>query len=492
MNNSQKSYRQILKATSLFGGVQVVSILAGVLRSKFAAIFIGVTGIGLLGVLNATLNLIVGVSKLGLDASSIKEIAFINKSQDLKTVSKTVYVLKRLLWLTGIIGALLTIALSSVLSEMAFHSKDHTLSFIWISIAVLFKQLTYGELAILQGLRLLKKLALVNLYGSVISVVIAVPLYYFFGIDGIVPTIVLSAFLGYLIAKRFSVSFKNEAHSLSLKQIISEGKPMLKLGITLSISGLITLLVAYVIQLYITNTGGLTEVGYYNAGIIIINSYVGIIFQSMSKDYFPRLSEVINTLNKVGEIVTQQATIAILLVTPIIIVFLVFSRYLISILYSSAFLPTAVFLNVAIMGILFKAVSWSMGYVIIAHGDAKIFIKTAIAFNCFLLVINMISYSAYGLEGLGVSFVVYYCIHFVVIGIIMKKLYSFVLPKTFYKTFFLCLVMVFITFGITYIEASAFKIVLLTLVIICSTSFTLYKLNKVTDLKTILKNKYRK
>ncbi|WP_044403465.1 oligosaccharide flippase family protein [Lacinutrix sp. Hel_I_90] len=492
MDNSQKSYGQILKATSLFGGVQVISILAGVLRSKFAAVFIGVAGIGLLGILNSTLNLIVGVSKLGLDASSIKEIAFINKSSDLKAVSKTVYVLKRLLWLTGLIGTLLTMALSPVLSEIAFDSKDYTFSFIWISIAVLFKQLTYGELAILQGLRLLRKLALVNLYGSLISVVIAVPLYYFFGIDGIVPTIILSAFFGYIIARYFSVLFANEGYSLSLKQMLSEGKPMLKLGVTLSISSLITLLVAYIIQLYITNTGGLTEVGYYNAGIIIINSYIGIIFQSMSKDYFPRLSEVVDDNNKVRETVTQQATIAVLLVTPVVIVFLVFSKYVIKILYSAAFLPTALFLNFAIMGILFKAVSWSMGYVIIANGDSKIFIKTAIAFNCLLLAINMLGYSSYGLEGLGMSFVVYYFIHLIVIGIIMKKYYDFVFPKTSQKTFFLCLLMIFITFGITYIELEVFKIVLLTLAVIASISFTLYKLNKVADLKTILKTKFRK
>jgi hypothetical protein len=104
----------------------------------------------------------------------------------------------------------------------------------------------------------------------------------------------------------------------------------------------------------------------------------------------------------------------------------------------------------------------------------------------------MLGYSSYGLEGLGMSFVVYYVIHFIVIGIIMKKYYDFVFPKASQKTFFLCLLMIFITFGITYIELDVFKIVLLTLAVIASVSFTLYKLNKVADLKTILKTKFRK
>ncbi|GAL80991.1 WzxE protein [Algibacter lectus] len=150
---------------------------------------------------------------------------------------------------------------------------------------------------------------------------------------------------------------------------------MIKLGVTLSVGSIITLFVAYLIQVYITNVGGLTEVGYYNVGMIIINSYVGLIFESMSKDYFPRLSEIINDIKSVQRTVTQQTMVVVLLITPVIILFLTFAEYFIVILYSKAFLPVLLFINIAIMGTLFKAVSWSLGYVIIANGDSSVFIK---------------------------------------------------------------------------------------------------------------------
>lgn len=94
------------------------------------------------------------------------------------------------------------------------------------------------------------------------------------------------------------MSVEIESDHKSLKNVFHEGKPMIKLGVTLSVGSIITLFVAYLIQVYITNVGGLTEVGYYNVGMIIINSYVGLIFESMSKDYFPRLSEIINDIKK--------------------------------------------------------------------------------------------------------------------------------------------------------------------------------------------------
>ena len=76
MDTSKRSYRQILKTTSLFSGVQIASVLISIAKSKFAAVLIGPAGVGIVGVLNSTLNVISGITKFGLDVSAVKEIAF--------------------------------------------------------------------------------------------------------------------------------------------------------------------------------------------------------------------------------------------------------------------------------------------------------------------------------------------------------------------------------------------------------------------------------
>ena len=129
---------------------------------------------------------------------------------------------------------------------------------------------------------------------------------------------------------------------------------------------------------------GLIDVGLYSAGFVILNSYVGIIFNAMGTDYFPRLSEIANDIIKLRKTVLEQAIVAILLITPIIVVFLAFAPLIIVILYSNEFSPIVAMVTWGILGMIFKAVSWSMGYMIIAKGDSKVFIKTAIGFNAIL------------------------------------------------------------------------------------------------------------
>jgi O-antigen/teichoic acid export membrane protein len=164
MLESKNSYRQVMKATSLFGGVQVFNILVSIVRSKFIALWIGPAGYGIAALFTSTLGLISGMTDFGLDKSAVKDISF--NSENPQNVSRTIQILKRLVWFTSVFGALVMIIASPWLSEFAFESKEYTFSFVWISIALLFKQLSSGQLAILQGLRKLKKLAQANLYGN--------------------------------------------------------------------------------------------------------------------------------------------------------------------------------------------------------------------------------------------------------------------------------------------------------------------------------------
>ena len=304
MTEHKHSYRNVLNATSLFGGVQVINIIISLIRSKAIALLIGPLGMGIASLLVSTMELINGITNLGLERSAVKEISLANNDSNTKSVAKTISVLKKLVWLTITLGVVIMIVASPWLSEMAFGNKDQTISFIWISIALLFKQLSSSQLAILQGLRKLQYLAKANLLGNFIGLLITVPLYYFFRLDAIVPAIIISTFMSFIFTYFFSQKLEINKVKISRKEAISEGKSMINLGVMLSLSSMITLLVAYIIRIYIhtVNGGdelGIKEVGLYNAGFIILNSYVGIIFNAMGTDYFPRLSAISEDIVKI-------------------------------------------------------------------------------------------------------------------------------------------------------------------------------------------------
>ena len=210
MMDSKKSYKSILKATSLFGGVQIFNIILQIIKSKLIAVLLGPSGMGIAGLFLVTTNLIGGLTNFGLGTSGIKDVAEASKSDDLNQINKTVSILRKIVWFTGLLGTIITIILSPYLSQLTFGNNNYTVAFIWLGLTLLFNQLTVGQLVVLQGLRKLKYLAKANLYGNLLGLVISGPLYYFYRIDAIVPAIIVTSVVNLFFSHYFSKKNKNK------------------------------------------------------------------------------------------------------------------------------------------------------------------------------------------------------------------------------------------------------------------------------------------
>jgi O-antigen/teichoic acid export membrane protein len=491
--SDKASYEQIVKTTSLFGGVQFLNIIISIVRTKLIAVFIGPAGMGIISLLNSAINIINGVSGLGIETSAVKHISGKYKENDLSSVSTMVSTVKKLVLVTGIFGALLAIFFSSWLSTITFGNTDYTLAFIFISVTVLLKQLASGQLVVLQSLRKMRLLAKANFYGNLMGLLVSIPVYYYYRIDAIIPTMIIISLSSFLFAFYFSKKIEIPKNNLTTKELLVEGKGIVKLGVLLTISGLLTLLSTYLIQIYVGKIGGLEEVGFYTAGFTLLNSYVGIIFTVMSTDYFPRLSSISDDNVKVRASVIQQSFISILIITPIVILFLTFIPMIVKVIYTPKFISIIPMVCFGILAMLFRAVSWSMGFILIAKGDSKMFILTAVVFNILSLLMNVLGYYFYGLEGLGISFLIYYVIHFVALKVITKKRYNFYFESDFYIIYLICIAMCSTTFALRHVPNTFVKYSSMLLMALLSLLYVLYHLNKKMELKsffnTIIKKK---
>ncbi|GAA4281482.1 oligosaccharide flippase family protein [Gaetbulibacter aestuarii] len=487
MISDKSSYRQIIKATSLFGGVQVINVLISIAKSKIAALLIGVSGFGIFGLLTSTLNLILGITRLGLDVSAVKEIAATNHNSD--NVSKLVTITNRLTFYSGIAGALISLVFSPWLSSFIFGNENYALFFAIISITILFNQLTTGNIAILQGLKHLNSLAKVSVITSFFSLFPTILFYYFLGEKGIPWVILFSGLFGFLISKVFVDKLRIKRVSISFQKFLSESKNMLNLGFMLSLASLSGILIAYLIQIYITKEGSIKEVGFYNAGFGLIHSYVVVFFNALSKDYFPRLAEAEKDPVVINKMVNQQASMSVLFLTPIIILFLGFKSVLITLLYSKEFLPVLGMVTFGIVAIVFKAVSWSMGFVIIVKGNSKLYLITELASNIILFSLVILGYRVFGLTGAGVGYLLYHIIDFFIVKLVVTKVYSFYFDKKFKKLFTLCVLECFVMLLINQIESQVLKYFLLVSLILFSTIFTIIKLNQYTGLFDVFRKK---
>ncbi len=451
MQEHRSSYRQIVKATSLFGGVQFFQIIISIVRSKFVAILLGPSGMGVVGLLTSSTGLITGLTNFGLGTSAVKNISEATATNDNERISTVILVMRRLLWVTGLLGALVTLIFSPLLSEFTFGNKDYTLAFVWISITLLFNQLSTGELVILQALRHLQNLAKANVYGSFVGLLITIPLYYKFGIEGIVPVIIITSFVTLFFSWYFAKKVKLENTSVSYTKTVAEGKSMMVMGFMISLSGLITLIAAYLLRIFINRTGNVADVGFYSAGFTIINTYVGMVFTAMGTDYYPRLSVVASDDEQCKQLINQQSEIALLILAPILIAFLIFVNWAIIILYSSQFLSITGMVYWATMGIFFKAVSWAIAFVFLAKGVGKLYFWNEFFGSIYFLLFSLLGYYYGGLTGLGVSFLISYILYLIQVFFIAKVKYEFSFSPSFMQIFVIQFLLAMAGFAVVYL-----------------------------------------
>jgi O-antigen/teichoic acid export membrane protein len=485
-DSNKSSYRQIFKATSLFGGVQVFNILIGIIRSKFIAVLLGPTGMGIAGLLTSTTGMIAGLTNFGLGSSAVRNVAEIHAQQDYQKISIVVTALRRWVWITGLLGTFVTLIFAPWLSKLTFGNKDYTCSFMFLSITLLFSQLSVGQNVLLQGTRNLKYLAKANLSGSLAGLFVTVPIYYFWGINGIVPALITASIITLILSWYFSRKILIKKIRLTLKKIWQEGKGMLSMGFMLSLSGFIMLAVSYLTRIYIGKEGGLEQVGLYNAGFAVIGTYVGLVFTAMGTDYYPRLSGIAHDNHLAKEMINQQAEIAILILAPILMIFFVFIHWIVQLLYSNQFTSITGMIHWAALGMFFKTACWSIGFLYLAKGVSKLFFINELFSNIYALAFNIIGYKYWGLDGLGLSFLLVYILCLLQVFIICNRKYAFRFNPTFMKIFISQLICATACFCVVKFIIFPYQYIIGSIFIVLSSIYSLKELDKRLNLKNVI------
>ena len=488
----KKSYKSAFKATSLFGGVQIFNILIGIVRSKFIAILLGPTGMGIAGLFTSTLTLLSSLTNCGLSTSAVRNIADANSEKDTQKVSYVIKTFRRLIWFTGVVGSLICLIFARPLSNFTFGKDDYTTAFRILSVTILIMQLTAGQNALLQGLRKYKDLALANVIGHGIALLVTVPMYYIWDLSAIVPAIIIMYVITFFIAYYFARKVHVNKESIPKSIFLQEGGNMIKMGIFISLQGILSLLAGYIIKIYIQSENGVGEVGLYTADFTIINTDVGMVFTAMSTDFYPRLSGVASDNGAMNKMINQQMEIALLILSPIIALFFVFAKLGIRILYSEDFFGIENMLYFAILGIIFKAISWAVAFSFLAKGDTKSFFLNESSTILYSLTLNIIFYRILGLTGLGISYLINYIIYMFQVLFVCRLKYSYQIEKKMVG-YILCAILMLSTVVLVKLHTSHLVGLLVSISVVLALSFiSIRRLDYLLDLRTVIKSKLGK
>lgn len=422
------SYIHILKYTGMFGGVQGLNILMALVRNKLVAMILGPEGMGLISLFNSTIKLVSDSTNLGISMSAVRNISEEFDSGDTFRMHHTIRMIRSWSVLTALLGMLLCLVLSPWLNRYTFTWGNHTFHFMLLSPVVALTAITGGELAILKGLRQLRRLAFLSVLGVVAALVLSIPVYLGMGERGIVPSLLLVALAQMLLTVAYS--YKVCPLKLSFrKQVLGEGLGMVRLGIAFVLAGVLGSGAEFLIRSFLNTQGSLGQVGLYSAGYMMTMTYAGMVFSAMETDFFPRLSAVHDDIEKQNQVVNRQIEVSLLILSPLLVGFTIFLPVFLPLLFTGKFMPILGMMQVTVLAMYLRAVKLPIAYLPLAKGDSRSYLFLEAVYDVAVVLLVCSMYSAYGLTGTGVAITASAVLDFLLLVFYTRYKYGYTVSK---------------------------------------------------------------
>jgi enterobacterial common antigen flippase len=435
------TYHQILRSSAIIGGASGLNMLLSFARVKAFALLLGPQGMGLMAAYMALADVARTVASMGVNHSGVRQIAAAAASGDMHSLLRTAMVLRRATLACATLGALLLVASASAISTLTFGHAGQALGVALLAGAVWLRLVGESQGALLQGMRRVGDVAKVTVWGGVWGTALAVPLIWWLGFDGIVPSLVAmaAASLGvsWWLSRRALRLLPERTDSAPTNVGVSttaaspgarwpaETQALLRMGAAFMLSGLATLGAAYAVRLLLIQNAGLVQAGLYQAAWGVGTLLVGVVLQSMGSDFYPRLvaSAACNTTS--NRLVNEQTQAGLLLAGVGALATLTLAPWIIAMLYSSAFTPAVDVLRWVCLGMALRVVTWPLGYILVAQGRQALFVGVDVAWALANVALTGWLVSTLGLVGAGMAFFLAYVLHLLLVYPLARRLTGF-------------------------------------------------------------------
>ena len=467
MKESQ-NHKILLKTTSLFGLVEVIRMLLKILTNKFASIFLGVSGVGLIGLIENTAQLIQSATSFGIHFTGVREIAVHQNHEE--QLQKKIKLIRRFSWFGGVSAGLISIVFAVQLSQLTFDTTKYAIWFVLLAVYFVANSVIQSRTILLEGLQSIRKLLVLSSISSVSNSLIVVAAYYFFHLEGIVMAMILTSVVNLILYLWVTRKLLSMSTNLSKKECKQGFLSLLKSGSFLAANTFFGLLCFFIIRLYLKNASAHDEyLGYFQVSNVFINAYLGMIFIAMSKFFYPKLSQLSDQVADRTKFVNDQLEINFMIILPAILFVYVFGHELIALLFSSGFAPVYQILVFGLLSVLIKGFNYSVGYLILSQNNIKRYFYINLISDFFNLAFTIFLFHHFQLYGIGLALVLNYLLSAIYMFWFAKKTYDFRLNLNNKKAIvWSSLLAVFITVTYFYMDDFVFRMLILAVFVAVS------------------------
>ena len=405
--------------TSFYTSISTaINFISGFIIIKVVAVKIGPEGIAFVGQFQNTTSILTMLATAAISSGVIKYLAE-HRNDTIKSnqIINTAFLI---VFFSSLIISVFVMSTCGLLSRAAFKTTDYWIVYFLFGLFVMAISFNVMFLAILNGLKEIRKFTIVNILSSLIGVSITVIFAYSFGIMGVLISSTASAIVLFFI----NVYFFNKLNVRWRPNFKSWDKSTVKMLSAFSLMAIVSGFVVPTMQILVRDRiilkFSVAEAGYWQAVTKISDYYLAFITSVLGVYYMPRLSEIQGKIELRNEIVKGYKTI--LPVVGCIALFIWLLRDLvIHLLFTPAFLPMKPLFTFQLLGDFFKIGSWLLAYLMIAKAMTKTFITTEIIFASSYVALSYYFMNHYGLIGSTYSFCINYGLYWLSMWALMRN-----------------------------------------------------------------------
>lgn len=387
--------------------------------NKILAIYVGPTGYAALGQFQNALQIITTFASGAINTGVTKYTA---EYFDDEAKQYAVWQTAGTIALIGsIITGTLVILFNQTLATLFLKNDEYKSIFIWFGLTLVFFVFNNLFIAILNGKKAILTYVIVNIAGSLFSLVVSGLMIMNMGLYGALLTMAINQSLVFFV----TLALCYRTTWFKLKYLIGriDIQASINLGkyAAMALTSALTVPVSHLlVRNHIGETLGWNEAGYWEAMWRLSGAYLMFVTSTLSVYYLPRLSEL-KCSKAIKREIFQGYVIILPIATTCGIVIYLLRDFIIETLFTKEFSTVRDLFAWQLFGDTLKIGSWILAYLMLGQAMVKTFIITEIAFGFGFYIWTWLLSDYFGNQAAPMAHAINYAAYWMVMYLFVKR-----------------------------------------------------------------------
>lgn len=410
----------LIKVLSLNSVSVGVSFVLGLLSSKIISVFLGPSGMALMGSFRNFTAMIKSIATLGMNTSVVKLI--VENKEDKEEVSLIYSTFFGVFLGLAIVLGILISLFSSWISQLIFFTNSYTtpiqffglmlplivINVFWTSVYNSFEKFKHIiSIQIISNLIIFASTAYLvwqnNIQGGLLSVALGE---------------VIMFFVTYLFIRKTFNNFNFDYHQIELKKYLSD---MQRFSIMALLSAVLVPITLILIRDNIVSVHSIQEAGIWD-GVNRLSSFYMLIFNTgLSMYYMPKLATLKTDSEFKMELKSYFKTLVPLFIGMILVI-LILKSYIIQLAFTEEFNKINSILIWQLLGDFFRIMTLAFGFQILVKSMLKKYFIIEFVFNFSFLILAYLWIPSRSSEGVVQAYLAANVVSFLIILFMFRKL----------------------------------------------------------------------